>query len=205
MVDEETIDDFLEHHGIKGQKWGIRNKKNPSDEKKPWSNKKRATVILGSAAAVAAITVGAVYVKKHFGVSVKDLPKSPKAAKFVEELVKEPTDVIHATRGKHSGFGFLRRGGINNPVGELEKALGGQERSAPYFKRYGDNLEKVVGVFNDPHGRKDFAGRTIPHEVILPKHLSEGVHNVDDLQAKAWPLIKNTFNALHDSAFDARK
>lgn len=205
MIEEDAVNAFLEHHGVKGQKWGLRNKGKSSNEKKPWSTQKKATVILGSVAAVATITAGAIFAKKHFGVSVKNLPKSLEGAKFAEGLVKEPTDVIHATRGKHSGFGFLRRGGINNPVGEIEKAFGGQERSAPYFKRYGDNLEKVAGVFNDPHGRKDFAGRTIPHEVILPKHLSEGVHNIDDLQKKAWPLIKNTFNALHDSAFDARK
>lgn len=26
-VSEEEIDDFLEHHGVKGQKWGVRNKR----------------------------------------------------------------------------------------------------------------------------------------------------------------------------------
>jgi hypothetical protein len=200
----DPVEEFLEHHGIKGQKWGIRNKKKSSEEKHPWSKKKKTTVILGSAVAVAAITAGAIYAKKHYGVPVSGLPKSLEGAKFTEAMVKEPTDIIHATRGKHRGFGILRHGGINNPVAEMDKAFGGNE-SAGYFKRYGDHLEKVAGSFPDPQGRKDFAGRTIPHVVILPKGMSEGVNNIDDLQKKAWPLIKDTFNALHGSAFDARK
>lgn len=48
MTTREEVDDFLEHHGVKGQKWGIRNPK----------TKKGLQIggIVGGAAAIAAIS-----------------------------------------------------------------------------------------------------------------------------------------------------
>ena len=196
-----VVYDFLEHHGIRGMRWGVRKStSNSSEESKPgWSNRKKAVVILGSAAAAGAILAGGLYAKKHFGVPVNKVTDSASGKKLTEALAKEPINIVHSSRGKKVGFQFLNRGGLDDPLKEFESAglhtsIG--ERDG-YFKRYGKNLEKVAATFNDPDGRKDFAGRIIPHQVMLPESLAKGVSSNEDAKNVAWPLIKDTFEALY--------
>jgi hypothetical protein len=64
MKDEESVTAFLEHHGIKGMKWGVRRTGNQSSsETKSKLTSTQKKVILGSAA-VAAV-VGAAFVAHH--------------------------------------------------------------------------------------------------------------------------------------------
>jgi len=66
------LDDFLEHHGVKGQKWGIRNQYG-----EPLLSKRRKAFIkgVGTGIGVGIAASGAVYanhyLKKHGGVYVK--------------------------------------------------------------------------------------------------------------------------------------
>lgn len=48
---EETVDDFLEHFGKKGMKWGVRKDKD-SNDREQLSGKRKAAIVAGSAAAV---------------------------------------------------------------------------------------------------------------------------------------------------------
>lgn len=202
-VTDEDIYEYLEHHGIKGMRWGVRKQQSSSSESNKsegMSTKKKIAIGLGSVALAAGIIAGGIYAKKHFGTSTSAIKDVSSGKKLAESLIEEPTNIIHSSRGHTKGFHFLERGGINNPLAEREKA--GISDSTPIgtFKRYGNNLEKAFVSFHDPLGRRDFAGRVIPHEVHLPKHLAEGVNTHEEAVNKAWPLIKDKFDTMYKSS-----
>ena len=76
-----TVEDFLEHHGVKGQKWGIRNLKQDYQNLKTKVNKnkklKTGLKIGGGIAAVAAVATGAIVadrlLRKHKLMKMTDL------------------------------------------------------------------------------------------------------------------------------------
>jgi anti-sigma-K factor RskA len=79
----DATDEFiLEHFGTKGMKWGVRkapkNARKADKEKveRRRKNVKRASIVLGSAAAATAIAVGAMYAKKHMTVPVRKIPST---------------------------------------------------------------------------------------------------------------------------------
>lgn len=201
IVTEEDVLAYLEHHGIKGQKWGVRKKQSSSQEKSSgMSTKKKVAFGLGAAGLAAGIAVGAIYAKKHFGVSTSAIKDVSSGKKLAESLVEEPTGIMFSSRGIDKGFHFLQNGGLKDPLKELEKAGVGDSTPIGTFKRYGKNAEKVYVSFSDPLGRKDAAGRVIPHSVHLPKHLAEGVNTHEEAVNKAWPLIKDSFDAMYKSS-----
>ncbi|ASM62284.1 hypothetical protein SEA_NIGHTMARE_8 [Arthrobacter phage Nightmare] len=191
------VDDFLIHYGVKGMKWG-RRKDRPEGESRFTPEQKakikRAAVVAGTVAIVGALAIGTAYVAKNSNAKVP--PKVD--SKAAEALVKEKLeDLIHATRGKERGFSLYKTGGLNSPLAEYDKAFDDQQNST-VFKRYGDNNEKVAVRFPDPDGRKDAAGRVIPHEIILPEALSKGVTNLDEAVAKVWPMVRDNVEARYN-------
>lgn len=200
MVTDEDIYEYLEHHGIKGMRWGVRKQQsssNESNKSEGMSTKKKVAIGLGSAALAAGIIAGGIYAKKHFGTSTSSIKDVSSGKKLAESLIQEPTSIIHSSRGHSKGFHFLERGGLNNPL--LERDIAKVSDSTPIgtFKRYGNNLEKAFVSFHDPLGRRDAAGRVIPHEVFLPKHLADGVNTHEEAVKVAWPLLKDKFDAMY--------
>lgn len=112
MIINEDV--YLEHYGKKGMRWGVRNNSNSkkqalTSEEKDKRNKKLA-IILGSAAAVTAIGVGAYYAKKHFNVKVSNIPKSTKTVQnFAKSLADEPVGIMHSSRGRNRGYAFFTK------------------------------------------------------------------------------------------------
>ena len=98
--------------------------------------------------------------------------------------------LIWATRGRTWGFRFLRDGGFPDPLPEYDKVFSGVEDAQEAWRRVG----KAVALrFPDPLGRKDVAGRLIPHEFVAFGPLADGIDSVEDGLREVWPLVAYEF------------
>lgn len=192
IIDEDV---YLEHHGVKGMKWGVRKNRN-STPKQPWSTKKKVGVGLGVAAVVAG-TAAAIFISKNGNLPFSSISKpSAESKKLVEDLGKKvvqgnPTSVLHASRAKNTGFKVLKDGSTMSPLSAVSKVFGEEDPKVGTFKRTADGLVGVV--FNDPQGRTDRAGRVIPHMVVIPKEHAIRVGTYDAAVRKAWSLVKDSY------------
>lgn len=103
--------------------------------------------------------------------------------------------LIWATRGRTWGFRFLRDGGLADPLPTYDAAFAGVGRGASACRRSGTT---VAVRFPDPHGRQDFAGRVIPHELVIYPPLSDGIETVADALARVWPLVADDYASVWD-------
>ncbi|MGP0223595.1 hypothetical protein [Paenarthrobacter sp. NCHU4564] len=97
---------------------------------------------------------------------------------------------IWATRGKTWGFRFLRTAGQPNPLELYEKAFQG-EMDAP--ETFQTNADTIAIRVPDPEGRRDAAGRVIPHEFVLFKPLPREVISAEEAFQLVWPEVKEDF------------
>lgn len=190
---EEVV--ALSHHGVKGMHWGVRkdrtNKTDAQRSARRRSTAKKVAIGVGSAT----VAVGAAYLAYKLNQSghlpVSSVKTTAKTASEVKRLVKEPTDIIHASRGKTKGFRFFRTGGTDSYFTHHTRAFQDKEEDN-VFKRFPDG--KIAASFLDPEGRRDRHGRPIPHEVVIPIGMTGGINNLDDVRSKIWPLIKPTYS-----------
>ncbi len=199
MTTFDDVDNYLAHFGVKGMRWGVRKERDESDEASAARRErfKKAAIATG----VLTVAAGSAYVaytlNKDGKLPVKSLrPNAVKDGKnAVSALIhEEPTSVIHASRGKDVGFRFLKKGGVPDPMHEYEKAFN-DSMSGDLFQRLPDG--KVAVRFMDPEGRKDFAGRLIPHEVIVPATMSSGLNSVSDVVQNLWPILKPAHDEMY--------
>lgn len=202
-----TVEEFLEHHGVKGMHWGVRRARSSSAGNSgvpDHSKRNKALKVGGTVLAVAVVAAGTAYLVKHpellsktaQSLSNKNTVEAGK--KFAESVTREPTDVIHASRGKNKGFRFLQNGGLPDPLHEYERA--GFPLSDNTHVRYGKNNEKIAVSFHDPKGRRDFAGRPLHHEVILPKEHAAGLNDFESVKQKAWSLVQARYEPFYQSS-----
>ncbi|SOC56446.1 hypothetical protein SAMN05421879_107188 [Ornithinimicrobium cerasi] len=104
--------------------------------------------------------------------------------------------LIWATRGRNWGFRFLRDGGLADPLPTYDGAFAGIGTGTSAYKRVGTT---VAVRFPDPAGRKDSAGRVIPHDLVVLPPLSSDVHSVEDALQRVWPLLAEEFERTWDS------
>lgn len=203
MIDEEEVNDFLEHFGVKGMRWGVRKKEESSGEEssqKKKNTKRNVAIIIGSAVGVAAVTAGVIYAKKHMNVSMSDISKPTEAVKkFADSMASEPVGIVHAARGKSAGWTFPGHGGLSDPVKEHLRAGFAEKGGLNRFWRYGDRNEKIAARLLDPEGRKDWTGRDIFHELMLPESLAKQIQKFEDINEKVWPMIKDKYQAIYDA------
>ncbi len=103
---------------------------------------------------------------------------------------------IWATRGRTWGFRFLRDCGFDDPLEVYQDAFAG----------FGDRREGwqrldagVVLRFPDPEGRRDAAGRKIPHDLVLFDRWADGVDSLEAGIRRIWPEISDEFARVwHD-------
>ena len=104
--------------------------------------------------------------------------------------------LIWATRGRTWGFRFLRDGGFADPLPAYDAAFAGIDAGPSAFHRVGTT---VAVRFPDPSGRKDSAGRLIPHEFVVFPPLSNQVDTVGDALEVVWPLVAEEYETAWDS------
>lgn len=100
--------------------------------------------------------------------------------------------LIWATRGRTWGFRFLLDGGEPDPLVTYSDAFSDAEDQREVFLR---RAETVSLRFPDPLGRRDAAGRVIPHDFVLiwPRPWADGIDSVDDGRRLIWPLVGEEF------------
>lgn len=98
--------------------------------------------------------------------------------------------LIWATRGQAWGFTFLRDGGLADPLPTYREAFAGLEDEPEVYRRVG---ETVVLRFRDPEGRKDRAGRPIPHDFVVFGALVEKIKSVADGRRLVWPAVASEY------------
>jgi hypothetical protein len=98
--------------------------------------------------------------------------------------------LIWATRGQNWGFRFLRNGGFPDPLPEYDKVFSGVEAKREVCCHVD---EKLALRFPDPLGRKDVAGRVIPHEFVVFGPLADEIDSVEDGRQLVWPLVAEEF------------
>lgn len=104
-------------------------------------------------------------------------------------------NLVWATRGRSWGFRFLLDGGHSDPLPVYERAFAGTEGESTVCRR-------VVGTvalrFPDPLGRRDEAGRPIPHDIVVLPPLAGDVSSVEDGLRLVWPLLEDTYSRVWD-------
>ena len=103
--------------------------------------------------------------------------------------------LISATRGRTWGFRFLSNGGIDDPLLAYEDAFADRQTESTVCRRVGD---KVALRFRDPDGRKDAAGRVIPHDFVVFAPLADAIDSVEDGLRVVWPLVADEFDRVWD-------
>ncbi|OZC50785.1 hypothetical protein CH267_22280 [Rhodococcus sp. 06-621-2] len=104
--------------------------------------------------------------------------------------------IIWATRGRNWGFRFLLDAGLSDPLPDYERAfedLG--DEPAAWHREDG----RVALRIQDPLGRRDSAGRVIPHEFVLFGELAATVDSVEDGLNKVWLLVSETYAGIWDT------
>jgi hypothetical protein len=100
---------------------------------------------------------------------------------------------IWATRGRTWGFRFLQDGGQADPFAEYSKAFFGIEHEQEVVSRKGG---ATALRFSDPDGRRDSAGRLIPHEFVLFGDLTPEINTIQDGIDQVWPSIAEEFDRI---------
>lgn len=203
--DDIFVEEFLAHHGVKGQKWGVRKKEESSGDESSSEDKKLTDAEKKARAKKVAIGVGALLVvagagavayqlHKNGKLPMSSLKKASKPPAAVKKVLQEPTSILHTSRGKNKGFRFYQQGGTPDYFN-----LWSRHFEAHGFQREGDIFEKlpngmVAAAFADPKGRKDAAGRVIPHQVLVPGYLTKGINTLSDVVKEIWPMLEDAYN-----------
>lgn len=110
---------------------------------------------------------------------------------------RPPQQLIWATRGRSWGFRFLLDAGLDDPLPEYERAFGPLRDAPTTWRRDGN---RVALRIRDPLGRRDSAGRVIPHEFVLFGELADAVDSVEDGARTVWPLVAEAYARIWDAA-----
>jgi hypothetical protein len=104
-------------------------------------------------------------------------------------------NLIWATRGRSWGFRFLLSGGLSDPLLDYERIFGDlQDQPTTWCRAAG----RVAIRFPDPLGRRDAAGRVIPHEFIVLGESADEIESVEDGPHKLWPLVAEAYARVWD-------
>ncbi|MBF4553354.1 hypothetical protein ACUY3M_04565 [Corynebacterium suicordis] len=103
--------------------------------------------------------------------------------------------ILWATRGKDWGFRFLLDGGHSQPLKMYSEAFGNSHIRRELCDV---NKEYTAVRFEDPEGRKDSAGRVIPHDFIVAGDMAQGVVSLEEAKKIIWPLVAEKYAQIWD-------
>ena len=101
--------------------------------------------------------------------------------------------LIWVTRGRTWGFRFLRDGGYKDPLRVYDDVFSGVEDEPEVWCRV---AEKGALRFPDPLGRRDRAGRIIPHDFVVFGPLADEFDSVEDARRLVWPQVADEFEEV---------
>ena len=104
--------------------------------------------------------------------------------------------IIWATRGRHWGFKFLLDAGLKEPLHTYDHLFEGVSERASAFRREGTT---AVLRFPDPEGRRDTAGRVIPHEFIVFNDATAVIDSAEAGQRVIWPLVAESYSRIWET------
>ncbi|GAA4403050.1 hypothetical protein GCM10023168_14210 [Fodinibacter luteus] len=107
-----------------------------------------------------------------------------------------PTGLIWATRGRSWGFRFLLTAGVGDPLAAYERIFAPIGDEPAGWCRAGN---AVAVRFPDPLGRRDAAGRVIPHDFVVVGDAAVGVESVEDGLQHVWPLVAEAYTRVWDA------
>jgi hypothetical protein len=211
-IEKPGTPEELVHHGIKGMHWGVRKESGTSSPSsasdKSASRKetaKKVAIGTGVLVAVAGTAFVAYKLNQSGKLPISSIAKSAaKSTPAVEKAIQEPTSVIHFARGKNKGLHFLKQGGTPDHFNVWDKTLGPHAHSnaREIFEKHPGGL--IAARFPDPGKRVDFSGRPILHEVVIPKSMSPGINNLDDVRNKIWPHLKDSYDTMYKASEERR-
>lgn len=106
-------------------------------------------------------------------------------------------NLIWATRGRSWGFRFLLDGGFDDPLEPYEAAFQGLEGESSVCRRVND----VIALrFPDPMGRRDTAGRVIPHDFVVLAPDASDVNSLEDGYRLVWSSVAHAYDLAWDAA-----
>ena len=105
-------------------------------------------------------------------------------------------DLIWATRGRSWGFRFLLAGGLPDPLQLYEQAFLGASDGPTVWQ---NTAGSVALRFPDPCGRRDSAGRVIPHDFVVRGDLATQIDSTDAGRRVVWPLVSDAYAAIWDA------
>lgn len=105
----------------------------------------------------------------------------------------ESASFIWATRGRTWGFRFLRKGGLVEPLGVYEATFTDVGDQPEACRRVAD---RVALRFPDPEGRRDAAGRVIPHDFVILGPWADAINSLEDGRQRIWPEVADEFESV---------
>lgn len=107
-----------------------------------------------------------------------------------------PSNLIWATRGRSWGFRFLLNAGFPDPLPEYERAFQDLEDDPTAWRRGAGHVALRLA---DPLGRRDAAGRVIPHEFVILGDLANSIASAEDGVRELWPMVAGAYAGVWDA------
>lgn len=101
--------------------------------------------------------------------------------------------LIWATRGRSWGFRFLRVDGGKDPLRVYEEVFSDVGDEPEVWRLVAD---KGALRFPDPLGRKDRAGRIIPHDFVVFGPEANDIGSVEDGRRLVWQQVADEFDVV---------
>lgn len=97
-------------------------------------------------------------------------------------------------RRRSSGGG--RYGGLSDPLSEYERIFADLGDEPTVWSRVAG---KLALRFPDPLGRRDAAGRVIPHEFVVSGDLAARIQSAEEGQQQVWPPVAEAYAQVWDA------